>query len=414
MQEIEILRNLRSIWLQRAVYTLARGSGVREDARALLDRFYDLLMRSVETGAPAWLDSILGEWSTSLTQTDLEGSASSLTSLLKELLLMTYNTTRETLPDDQSLDVMGALLPCFSYAFERAAQYEMQAKVTYLTEQLDQVKQSLEKLDRSKSDFIAVAAHELKTPLTLIDGYASMLHENMELAGIPPYQVVLIDGILNGTKRLRMIINDMIDVSLIDNNLLKLNFQPVWVSRLLSALAVELTSPLQERNQALEIQQFSGISEITFGDPERLLQVFRNILYNAIKYTPDGGKIIIDGRRLPGFLEVTVCDTGIGIDPDDIQVIFEKFVRLGNTALHSSSKINFKGGGPGLGLRIAKGILESHGGTIWVESPGYDEKECPGSTFHLLIPLRTAPPDAKMAKLFSSMTTPNQTEEAQS
>jgi signal transduction histidine kinase len=137
-------------------------------------------------------------------------------------------------------------------------------------------------------------------------------------------------------------------------------------------------------------------------------------LYNAIKYTPDGGKIIIDGRRLPGFLEVTVCDTGIGIDPDDIQVIFEKFVRLGNTALHSSSKTNFKGGGPGLGLRIAKGILESHGGTIWVESPGYDEKECPGSTFHLLIPLRTAPPDAKMAKLFSSMTTPNQTEEAQS
>ena len=236
---------------------------------------------------------------------------------------------------------MGVLLPCFSYSFERAAQFEMQVKVTYLTEQLDQVKQSLEKLDRSKSDFIAVAAHELKTPLTLIDGYASMLRENLELSGMPPYQAVLADGIQNGTRRLSMIINDMIDVSLIDNNLLSLNFQPVWVNRLISVLAEELAAAMKERNQNLEIVDFPGYGEMTFGDPERLLQVFRNVLYNAVKYTPDGGQIGICGRKLPGFLEVIIRDTGIGIDPDDSQVIFDKFVRLGNTALHSSSKTKF-------------------------------------------------------------------------
>ena len=116
---------------------------------------------------------------------------------------------------------------------------------------------------------------------------------------------------------------------------------------------------------------------MTFGDPERLLQVFRNVLTNAIKYTPDGGCVTVDGRKLPGFIEIIVRDTGIGIDPEDQSIIFEKFTRLGNISLHSSGKTKFKGGGPGLGLHIARGIIEAHGGAIWVESPGMTKRRCP-------------------------------------
>jgi signal transduction histidine kinase len=411
MEELDLLVNLRSMWLERAVQLLARGSNSREDVRRLLEHFFDLLIQSIETGDPAWLDSILNEWASSLTQTDLEGTASYLTSLIKEISSMTYLVIRQNLTEHQALELMGLLMPCFGYAFEHVARSEMQVKVDYLTNQLNQVEQSLEKLDRTKSDFIAVAAHELKTPLTLIDGYASMLRENLEQSGLNPTQAVLADGIQNGTRRLHTIIDDMIDVSLIDNNLLSLNFQPLWINRLLSVLADELCSTVKERGQTLTINQFAGIGEMTFGDPERLLQVFRNVLLNAVKYTPDGGNIDVDGRKLPGFIEVTVCDNGIGIDPEDLPLIFEKFVRLGNTALHSSSRTKFKGGGPGLGLRIAKGILESHGGTIWVESPGYNEKTCPGTTFHLLIPMRTVPPDARMAKLFATMANQNKKNE---
>ena len=301
MQELEHLKSIRTIWVKRAVQAIARGASVREDVRVLLERFYGLLEQAVETGDPAWLDSILTEWSKSLTQSDLEGSSSSLTSLIKELSLLTFATVRENLPDQAALDLTGVLLPCFSYAFERAAQFEMEVKVNYLTEKLDEVTQSLEKLDRSKSDFIAVAAHELRTPLTLIDGYASMLKENLEQAGIPPYQVILVDGIQNGTRRLQAIIDDMIDVSLIDNKLMSLNFQPVWINRLISVLVEEFSNTIKERNQHLEIHPFPGMNEMTFGDPERLLQVFRNILTNAMKYTPDGGQI--SGRRsqAPGF-----------------------------------------------------------------------------------------------------------------
>ena len=192
----------------------------------------------------------------------------------------------------------------------------------------------------------------------------------------------------------------MIDVSLLDNNMLKLNFQPVWVSQLLNIVKRELVDPLQERNQTLDVKEFDGIHEMTFGDAERLYQALLNILTNAIKYTPDGGVIEIDGRLLSGFIEIKITDTGIGIDLEDQAHIFEKFGRIGNVALHSSGKIKFKGGGPGLGLPITKGIIEAHGGAIWVESEGYDEVNCPGTIFHVLLPVRKEPPDQRAAEIF--------------
>jgi signal transduction histidine kinase len=125
---------------------------------------------------------------------------------------------------------------------------------------------------------------------------------------------------------------------------------------------------LNERQLKLTINQHPGANEMIFADGERIFQAIRNVISNAIKYTPNGGEIIIDGRLLPGFLETTISDTGIGIEPDDHIKIFEKFGRLGSASLHSSGKTKYKGGGPGLGLPITKGIVEAHGGSIWVES----------------------------------------------
>ncbi len=230
-----------------------------------------------------------------------------------------------------------------------------------------------------------------------------MLRESLEGAGLNSYQSVLLEGIQHGTQRLHEIINDMIDASMIDNHILNLSFQPVWINQLISILNSETKTAIDERQQQLEIIPFDGLSLMTYGDPERLLQALRIVLTNAIKFTPDGGNITISGRKLPGFVEITISDNGIGIDPEYLLLIFEKFVRLGTTALHSSGKTKYKGGGPGLGLHIAKGIIETHGGTIWADSPGFDELTCPGSTFHIMIPLRAEPPDEKMAKVFASL-----------
>ncbi len=399
----EVLREIRPSWIRRVANSMARGAGVRENFQGQLDRFYDLLVQAVETGDPAWVVPVLYDWSASPTQSDLREGEKNISAVLNRMLIITYELARDDLTEQQAIELMGGVLPVFTFALEKAARYEMDTRVAFISNEVSEIQAKLERLDRSKSNFISVAAHELKTPLTLIEGYTSMMRDVARNDHDNQFDS-FIDGVNNGIKRLREIVDDMIDVSLIDNNLLALNFQPVWINQILNLIVKEYSETIMSRQQSLDLRGFAGGDQMLFGDPERLYQAFRNIINNAIKFTPDGGKITVDGRQLPGFQEVTIADTGIGISTKDQETIFEKFGQLGNVSLHSSGKTKFKGGGPGLGLPISKGIIEAHGGTIWVESEGHDEKGCPGSTFHILLPIRTESPDPKLAKLFGAET----------
>ena len=397
----EILTEIRSPWIRRVANSMARGADVRENFQEQLERFYDLMVQAIETGDPAWVDPVLYDWSTAPTQSDLREGEKNISAVLNRMLMITFELAREDLSEQDAMELIGVVLPVFTFSLEKAARYEMETHVAFISNELSGVQNKLERLDRSKSNFISVAAHELKTPLTLIEGYTTMMHD-IPITEQSEQLERLIDGVNNGIRRLRSIVDDMIDVSLIDNNLLSLNFQPIWINQILGLIRNELDNSITNRDLVLELRSFPGGDQMLFGDPERLYQAFRNILSNAIKFTPDGGKIIVDGRTLPGFQEVTVADTGIGISAEDQETIFEKFGQLGNASLHSSGKTKFKGGGPGLGLPIAKGIIEAHRGAIWVESEGHDEKACPGSTFHILLPIRTEPLDQKFAKLFGA------------
>jgi signal transduction histidine kinase len=198
----------------------------------------------------------------------------------------------------------------------------------------------------------------------------------------------MIRGIESGIVRLRELIEDMVDVSLIEIDLLRLEMQPVWLPSLLDVVEMEVREAVKARKLALEIKRDTIPTRPIVGDPERLLKAFLKVLGNAIKYTPDGGRIVIHGRALNAFVEIVVEDTGIGIAPEYLDTIFEKFSFVGDASLHSSGKVKFKGGGAGLGLVVAKGIVEAHGGSLWAESPGADEEKLPGSRFHFMIPAR--------------------------
>ncbi len=394
-----LLLKIRSNWLHRVAHSMARGEEVRSNFGKELEQFFSLLEQAVATGDPAWLDSILYEWAGSPTQSDLEQGKNNVTILLGKMIAVTNDVTRESLTDSEALDLLTELIPIYTHLLDKAARLEMETRIAYISKELVNVQQQLERLDRTKSNFISVAAHELKTPLTLIEGYTTMMRDMIDESGQNQFDGLLV-GMNKGVRRLHEIIDDMIDVSLIDNNLLSLNFQQITIAHILSLLRGELAESVSERKQKLDIKKFSGSDLWIYADSERLYQALYNILTNAIKYTPDSGKIVVDGRTLPGFIEITVKDTGIGVAPENHTAIFEKFAQLGRPDLHSSGKIKFKGGGPGLGLPITRGIIEAHGGTIWVESDGYDEKKFPGSTFHILLPIRTEAADPKIAKLF--------------
>jgi len=396
------LEKIRPAWITRVGQELARGMEVRAGFVEQLERFFELLEQSVTTGDPAWMDPILLDWAKSSTETDLEEGLYHVSFLINRMIALTIQVSRESLTKQQTLDLLAAVIPIYTYGLEVVARYEMETRVAHISSEMEKVQKRMERVDKSKSAFISVAAHELKTPITLIEGYASMMDDLMR-----DKKASNLDGLLagmnTGINRLRSIVDDMIDVSLIDNQLLTLNFQPIQIAHTISAIEMEVASVLANRKLTLELLEFDGSKQWIYADATRLMQAILNVINNAIKYTPDGGKITVDGRRLPGFIEVIVADTGIGISAENQAIIFEKFGQLGRVELHSSGKTKFKGGGPGLGLPIARGILEAHGGSIWVESEGYDEFKCPGSTFHILVPARVDTPDVEMKKLFDTL-----------
>ncbi len=268
-------------------------------------------------------------------------------------------------------------------------------RVQERTEELARLNRDLAKLDKKKSDFVAIAAHELKTPLTLIQGYAEMLAEG-DLQNLPTEAIKRqVNGIVKGSDRLRTIVEAIIDVSLIDTEVLALNLEMTSLINMVELARADLIEAATDRKQTIQIGDFSKMPYVE-ADALRLYQVFANIMGNAVKYTPDGGRIDVVARQLAGddeqptYVEVVVSDTGVGIDLEEQERIFDKFYRVEGPELHSSSKTRFMGAGPGLGLTIAKGIVEAHGGRIWVESPGYDPVHCPGSQFHVLLPVRSA------------------------
>jgi signal transduction histidine kinase len=149
---------------------------------------------------------------------------------------------------------------------------------------------------------------------------------------------------------------------------------------------------LEARDLSLELDESINELPTLMVDSELILKALDNVVVNAIKYTPDGGSVTVststvEDERGAACVEICVQDTGIGIDPANLDIIFEKLYQLGKVELHSSGRTSFKGGGPGLGLAIAAGIIKAHNGKIWAESPGYDEKKFPGSTFFIRLPL---------------------------
>ena len=395
------LQKIRATWVERISRELAAGEGVRAGFSEQLERFYELLEQTIISGDTAWLDPILYDWGRSPTETNLEQADYNVSFVLNRMIALTIEVAQDHLEYKDALELLAAVTPVLTHSLSVVIRYEMETRVAHISKELGLVQEKLQTLDQNKSKFISVAAHELKTPLTLIEGYTSMmadLVQNSEQAQMKNY----LSGVNTGILRLRDIIDDMIDVSLIDNNLLTLNIQPMWISHLLNLMRNEFKKPIADRRQNLVINEFEGSDMMIYGDSERLYQALNNVVTNAIKYTPDKGTITIDGRMLPGFIEVTVSDTGIGISPENQTLIFDKFGQLVRTDLHSSGKTKFKGGGPGLGLSITRGIIEAHSGTIWVESAGYDEVKLPGSTFHILLPTRTEPSNPVMIKFFGN------------
>ena len=247
----------------------------------------------------------------------------------------------------------------------------------------------LKKVSELKSNFLSIASHELNTPLTSIKGYSDIIVDNMR-DRVDPGVFRMIESISRAGDRLHKVVNSILDVTKIEQGRLRLHPEPVDLGAIMYDCTEEISHIAAKRRITLRAGVASEPLPQFNGDKARMHQMFTNLLNNAIKYSPDGslvevGIAVEDDNRF----HITVTDSGIGIDKSEHKRIFDPFYEIGRTNRHSTDPLKFMGGGSGLGLSIVKGIVERHGGTVWVESDGTKKDEFPGSVFHIILPLRS-------------------------
>ena len=233
----------------------------------------------------------------------------------------------------------------------------------------------LKRLDELKSTFVSVAAHELRAPLAAIQGYVEMLiDEDVGPLGAGQRECLAI--VQNSAERLLHITSSLLDVTRIEAGRVDLVLQPIDLPALVQRVAAEYESQVMAKTQHLTLQP-TGELPRALCDPTRTAEIVGNLLSNAIKYTPRGGhiRIGIDRAEEDGFLQVSVVDDGVGIGPEDQDMLFKRFFR-------AASATETRASGAGLGLYITRSLVELQGGRIWFES-----KLNEGSAFHVTLPI---------------------------
>jgi PAS domain S-box-containing protein len=279
-------------------------------------------------------------------------------------------------------------------------------------EQLEQHHRALQSLNQMKSAFLSLASHELRTPLTTILSGAEFLQSETEET-LGKNEKRALDVILRGSRRLNHIVDDLLDAARLEAKSLYMAREAFNPLSMVNELIADYKPQSETRKLHIELQEFPD-DAILRGDAHHLKRAFGRLLENAIKFTPENGWVRFAGRILhqqevstltaklaafsesffggvlaENYLQISLSDSGIGIEEEDQVRIFDKFQEVGDISGHSTSQASFGGKGVGLGLTLAKGIIETHEGLIWVESSGPDH----GSCFSALLPL--AGPDER-------------------
>ncbi|MDP3043569.1 MAG: ATP-binding protein [bacterium] len=285
--------------------------------------------------------------------------------------------------NDQDLRVLEIVGAQAAIAIENAVLYEaaknfnvkLKKEVEEATVELRAANEELKRLDVAKSEFISIASHQLRTPLTIIKGYISMLIEG-SFGRLTDKETGALKKVFESNERLIQLVEDLLDISRIESGSLRLNFKKARLERIVDSVVNELSPIAQKRGLELKYKIAKKLLPKIKIDEEKIRQVIINLLDNAIKYT-EKGSIVIDLSRAGNKIHFCVTDTGMGIGRNEFPSLFKKFSRGKGTFLIDTA-------GNGLGLYVGKMMIEAHHGKIWAESEG----EGKGSKFCFDLPVK--------------------------
>ena len=289
-------------------------------------------------------------------------TASVLAALLVSLFL-----SRRVVAPLQTLSVASQSITNGHY--DERVQVNGEDEIAQLATRFNQMAMQLEQVESMRRQLIGDVTHELRTPLTSIKGYMEGLVD-----GVLPSTTETFDQIHREAERLSRLVDDLQELSRVEAKTYSLDFRSVPVSNLVQTTIKRLSPQATAKRITLRSNLPADLPPL-LADEDRLTQVLVNLVANAIQYTPEGGEISVSAVRQADEILIAVKDTGIGIPPEHIANLFTRFYRV------DKSRSRNAGGGSGIGLTIARHLVEAHGGRIWAESEG----EGQGSTFSFTV-----------------------------
>lgn len=235
----------------------------------------------------------------------------------------------------------------------------------------NQMAEKLDQVESMRRRLIGDVSHELRTPLTAIRGSMEGLIDGVLPANEETYQQIHAEA-----DRLNRLVDDLQELSRVETRAYQLDIRPLDVSSLIKTVTKRLTPHTESKRISLDVELAPDLARV-LADEDRAVQVLINLTGNALQYTPESGRITLSAKRLNGEVQISVRDTGIGIPSEHLSRIFDRFYRV------DKSRSRQSGGGSGIGLTIARALVEAQGGRIWAESRG----EGQGSTFSFTLPV---------------------------
>jgi len=294
------------------------------------------------------------------------------------------NAAAITRGDEEIISILASLI---GQTLENARSFEevfrsqqiLEAKVHDRTNQLETALEEVQSISKIKSEFMSAVSHELRTPLTSIKGYASILMQG-KLGDIPDQVKKRLGKINAHSDKLVNLINELLDISRIESKRGEMKLNDCILPDIIEAVHDLLTPQMRAKNIKWSAKIDKDIPKMQL-DENQIDRIFINLIGNAIKFTPEKGTISVNASLNDSTVTIEVSDTGIGISKDDIARLFDEFYRVDN-------KINQNVQGTGLGLPLAKKIVEAHNGRMWITS-----KLNQGTTFHFTLPVNQSSTD---------------------
>ncbi|MFH1783371.1 MAG: ATP-binding protein [bacterium] len=312
--------------------------------------------------------------------------------------LLNINSKQEDVFSERRIKLLSVFSKQLAVALQNAQLYErtqqftqeLEEKINIATgnlartnDKLSAANERLEELSRAKSEFVSIVSHELRSPLTSVSGFVDLMLDG-ETGKINKNQKEFLAIIKDNSRRLLDLIGDLLNLSKIETGTINdIRKEPVDIKKIIKQVCLSFQAQLENKGLSLKMDIEKDLLSKVSADANQIIQVMTNLLSNAVKYTPKGGTVSVSLGRIPGYIQVMVSDTGMGIAKDDLSHMFEKFYRTDNPKVRELS-------GTGLGLTITKSIVEKHEGKIWVES-----ELGKGTEFFFTLPVDKEESDAK-------------------